>query len=391
MKSIKIILFIIFLSGALYAQDSVTIRMDPDNVLGGSVSQLFDSVEYIPLQTTKESLFGRIDRLQVADDLFFILDRSSDQVLIFKKDGKYKSKIQMQRYVKSTTQQGISSFMVDEDKKWVIVNNDTKPDVLYFFNYQGNLVKTIVGKQWSNFGYLDQHNYLMAANGDILDSASGLRANCLITDTSTKVIKKSLVKIVPGMMGSGQVVDKVPGEKEVIYAGAFDFSIYKIGITGIENKIKFIFPVIYTPPKEIYGTSYENQIKYTHEVNPKMLMGFLDIHTSGNFLTFSLMHIGFGHPSYIYSASSQNIYSMGNINTDSAHYFLPVISDGGNIYAADRNYFYSHIPVYYFKSGYNDNLKNRKAAYPDKIRRLYTSFGNYDNPIIIRLKPKQGI
>jgi hypothetical protein len=329
--------------------------------------------------------------LQVIDNLFFILDISSDQILIFRKDGKYQSKIQMQRYVRSGEQQGIVNFMVDENKKWVIVNNRTKPDVLYFFNYRGNLVKTIVGKYWSNFGYLDQNNYLMAADGDIHDSISGLSANCFITDTSTKVLKKSLLKIVPDMMGPGQVVDKVPGKKEVIYASEFDFSIYKIGISGIEDKIKFILPAAYTPPKDIYGSSYDKQMKYVSEVNPKMVMGFSDLHTSGSFLIFGLMHIGFGHPSYIYSSASQNIYSMDNINTDSAHYFLPVVAQGGNINGADKDYFYSNIPVYYFKSGYKDNLKSRKVTYPDKIKQLYTCFGNYDNPIIIRLKPKQGI
>lgn len=393
MKSIRIILFIILLSGKLCAQDSVTIRMDPDNVSGGSVSQLFDSVEYIPLQTTKQSLFGRVDRMLITNDLFFILDRSFDQIMIFKKDGKYQSKIQMQRYVKTADLQGIINFMVDEDKKWVIINNRAKPGILFFFNYQGKLVKTIAGgKYWSNFSYIDQHNYLMAASGDILDSISGVSANCLIMDTSTKVIRKSLLKIMPVMaMGPGQVIDKVQGEKEVIYASQYDFSVYKIDVSGIENKIKFIFPAAYTPPKDFYSISYDKRMQYVREVNTKMIMGLFNIHMSGKLLTFNLMEFRYGYPSYIYSSSSQNIYSMVNINTDSTHYFLPVISDRGDINAADQDYFYSNIPVYYFKSSYEDNLKSRKVAYPDKIKRLYTSFGAYDNPIIVRLKPKQGI
>lgn len=392
MKTTYTILLFILLFGKSYAQDAVTVRMDPDNVMGGSASQLFDSVEYIPLQSTKESLFGRIDRLLVTEGLFFILDKSTSQILIFTKEGKYQAKIQMQQYIKSTEMQGINNFMVDEDKKWVIVNHILKPDVLYFFNYEGKLIKTTIGKYWSNFSYLDPQHYLMTANGDIPDSLSGVSANCLITDTSTKEIRKPLFKIVPNMkIGPGQVVDKVQGEDEVIYAGQYDFAIYKINASGIKSQAKFIFPAAYTVPKELYSSSYENQFRYINEVNPKLILGLSNIHLSGGLLTFNLMRLRDRHPSYIYSSTSQQIYSMWNVNTDSAHHFLPVVAHEGNINAADKNYLYSNVPVYYFKLTYDDNLKNRKISYPDKIKQLYASFGTYDNPIIIRLKPKQGI
>lgn len=392
MKTINTILFAILLCGQLCAQEIITVRMDPDHVMGGSASQLFDSVEYIPLESSKESLFGRIDQLQVTDSLFFILDHSTKQILLFTKEGKYRSKIPMRRYIEQTNAQQINTFMVDEDKQWVIVNTSPERNTLYFFSYRGDLLKTIIGKSWANFRYLDAEHYLMTANGDITDSLSGLSANCLITDTSTSKIITPLLKAARNsIIGPGQDIDKVAGTDEAIYATQYDYSIYKIGVSGIKSQTRFIFPVAHTVPKEFFNSNYTDQFRFVTEINTTAVLGFYNIHLSQNLLTFNLNGPGLRYPSFIYSHTSQQIYSLWNVNTDSAHCFLPVVAHEGNINAADKDCFYSNIPVYYFKLMYEDNLKNRKIAYPDKMKRLYASFGNYDNPIIIRLKPKQGI
>jgi hypothetical protein len=135
---IKTFLFLLMLAPVAAAAQTVeTLRLDPDNAMGGSVSQLFDAVEYIPLQTTKESLFGRVDKLIVTREYYFVHDRTTDQILLFKKDGKYFSKVQMQRYVKTSTPDmfGINTFAVDEYNKWIIVNHLSRQGSIYIFNY----------------------------------------------------------------------------------------------------------------------------------------------------------------------------------------------------------------------------------------------------------------
>ncbi|RYE36341.1 MAG: 6-bladed beta-propeller, partial [Sphingobacteriales bacterium] len=95
------IFVISLMSTASYAQKiipidtskKVTIRVDPANTMGGNVSEIFASVDYIPLETTSESTFGRIEQLEVTDDRFIILDENTNCILIFKKDGKFVAKI----------------------------------------------------------------------------------------------------------------------------------------------------------------------------------------------------------------------------------------------------------------------------------------------------------
>lgn len=54
------------------------------------LSELFSSIKYIPLETKKESLIGRIRHIELINDTIYILDASSSKCLfIFSLDGKF--------------------------------------------------------------------------------------------------------------------------------------------------------------------------------------------------------------------------------------------------------------------------------------------------------------
>lgn len=72
------------------------LRIDPSNATGGNASEIFESIKYIPLQTTKESLFGKIGQLEITDQYFIILDQSTNSILFFNKDGTYHHKIKVE-------------------------------------------------------------------------------------------------------------------------------------------------------------------------------------------------------------------------------------------------------------------------------------------------------
>lgn len=60
-----------------------TLRVDPDNAFGASASEAFQSATYIPLETTKESTFGKIDKLEITDEYFIVLDENTNSILFF--------------------------------------------------------------------------------------------------------------------------------------------------------------------------------------------------------------------------------------------------------------------------------------------------------------------
>src|SRR5690606_34741442 len=62
------------------------IRIDPATSMGGTVSDIFEEVRFIPLETTKESLFSRIGDMQVTDRYFIIYDHNGNNVVIYTKE-----------------------------------------------------------------------------------------------------------------------------------------------------------------------------------------------------------------------------------------------------------------------------------------------------------------
>ncbi|MFV0604984.1 MAG: 6-bladed beta-propeller [Niabella sp.] len=77
----------------LQAQDVPKIRIDPAKAYGGTVSKYFSDVEYIPLETTKESLFGDVNELKITDSSIIITDIDTKSLLIFSKTGRFLKRI----------------------------------------------------------------------------------------------------------------------------------------------------------------------------------------------------------------------------------------------------------------------------------------------------------
>ncbi|WP_449436084.1 6-bladed beta-propeller [Pedobacter steynii] len=89
----------------------VTLRIDPSSARGSTVSQFFDEVNFIPLETTKESLFGSISQLKMTNDNYFVFDWETKAVLIFTKSGKYVAKVSASKIEKDPDVKDPSGFL----------------------------------------------------------------------------------------------------------------------------------------------------------------------------------------------------------------------------------------------------------------------------------------
>jgi len=70
-KYLSYILFsLVLFANSTKAQSPQKIRIIPKQAYGGPVSKFFDSIEYVPLETNKESLFGDINRLTITDESY---------------------------------------------------------------------------------------------------------------------------------------------------------------------------------------------------------------------------------------------------------------------------------------------------------------------------------
>lgn len=58
-----------------------------------AASDLFERVEFIPLETSDDCLVGTVSKIKITDNYFYILDAKSNAVFIFDRAGKYLKKI----------------------------------------------------------------------------------------------------------------------------------------------------------------------------------------------------------------------------------------------------------------------------------------------------------
>lgn len=375
-----------------FSQHVENVRTDPDNALGGSVSQLFDSVNYIPLETKKESIFGQIDKLIVTDEYFFILDHSMDQILIFRKNGRFHAKVQMQRIVKTNNIEGlgINTFAVDAYNKHILVNHRTRQESVFFFSYDGVFIKEQRGLHLELFGAIDSSNYLVTALGDMHDDKGGF-GNYAVMDTGLTYFRKFLFSKQPNIrVNIPGSISQLPGKASVIMSRPYDYSIYEVAAEGVQQQLKLTFPMINTLPSYFFDSAFvDKQAVFLRTSDHKAVLGLVNLLASGNTLAFSLFSLRNFYPgAYIYSKRSGNLYAVRNISTDSAHHFLPCVGMGGAIAGADQTAYYAEIPAYHFLARYEENAKNRNLHYPAEIKALYQSLKRNSNAVIIKLKPK---
>ncbi len=76
------------------------VLLDPAKAKDTTYSGIFEETEFIPLETTRQSIFGVIKQLVVTDRYFIILDTDTDAILFFNKQGKFitKYKNRLSRY-----------------------------------------------------------------------------------------------------------------------------------------------------------------------------------------------------------------------------------------------------------------------------------------------------
>ena len=154
MKNISVlVLFICFMSCQHKMTDGITV-IDLKSAKSAEipVSSYFSSVEYIPLESTKESIFKTQAEIFVSDKDIVVID--SRQILLFdRKTGKFKHTVgqfgqgpnEFDNLIGSTYYESSNTILVSKGNQWLEINCETglsqtnnKPDVSDFMVYSSN-------------------------------------------------------------------------------------------------------------------------------------------------------------------------------------------------------------------------------------------------------------
>ncbi|MEN5086779.1 6-bladed beta-propeller [Sphingobacterium faecium] len=381
------------------------LRIDPKVANGGSVSQVFEDIQFIPLQTIKESLFGDITQLEVTEKEYVIFDNDTKTILIFDKQGKYKCKINLMKEIGgklSVEDVDIYGFTLKNEKNIPLIEFSTKTKK-FVFNFDAKKINeykiasiesyaaqefifkdsTKVISYYRNLGSADKslYQYVIKKGGEIAYKYFEIDTSKYSKNGDFAVGGKSLIET-----DNPEIFNAVRN---------YDYNIYKISTNGISVAYRLVFPNINTIPidfnsnKKYLGKKLDYFFKF-----PKNIFGIGYTYKIGNNLYFKC---GSLHPdirkngSFVYNLTNDYLISLNKLDVDSSSNYLPIIGRWDNDFKKyDGEFLYCSLSSIELFS-YYEQEKVKKHKYPIAMQEYFNNGSKKDNPVIIRIKPRKDI
>ncbi|MGY6520207.1 MAG: 6-bladed beta-propeller [Mongoliitalea sp.] len=144
------------------------IVIDVDTSVKLNYSDIFESLEIIPLESTHELLVGDIDQVLFAENRIFIVDENKTKSLfIFDGSGKLVKRIESKGLGPGELFKPTSAQVLDKENQLVIF--DGRQGKCMFYDYDGNFLHEIRYKDWLatyDWIYHRGHFYFYSENGE---------------------------------------------------------------------------------------------------------------------------------------------------------------------------------------------------------------------------------
>ena len=123
-----------------YTDSIERILIKPEQGMEILLSQLVDTLTFVSLETTLNSLLVQIDKLEYDRGKYFILDRYQHSVLIFDSLGGFINKIGQKGRAPGEFE-FLECFTLDTENQYVITTDNFKN--LKYFSYEGKYIKSV--------------------------------------------------------------------------------------------------------------------------------------------------------------------------------------------------------------------------------------------------------
>jgi hypothetical protein len=404
------ILCLSFSFSALYAQDGkidssqmVNIRIDPGAARGTPVSKVFEEIEFIPLETTKESLFGKVKQLEIAENCFIIFDEDTKSIFIFDKTGKFKSKINEGKIVSNVDKKepsGFYEFQLKKENGITLIQVNTKKLSIYF-DLGGNLIKKApVNKEIFNVAYSFPESEMPIKLNQLKSKADSSYFEVAIFNKKNQQVAGffpfQISKILnDDLISSGKRFFNYGVLNELFYTRYFENNIYKITPTDAILAYQIVLPEKNSLPKNfIENPIYKGRRMEYFQKNKDKYYGIFNTYLFGNSLFFNFSSFGYKDRAFLYKLKESQLISMADLEPDELSSFLPVTDLG--ILDEFKNRGFNLYQDGYLYNSYSSlamfTLKEQTAGKNIKYNKILTEYfktqNKNSNPVIIRLKPK---
>lgn len=377
-----------------------SLRIDPYVANGGPMSQVFSEINFIPLETTKESLFGDIRQLEVTEKSYVILDDDTKCILTFDKQGKYRSKIELAKVLGAGAlnirELRVHHFELNRsgNEYTIQVYIDGK---LYTFNSGSKLLKIEKQNRYEPGEFRDLQEGVRAFSYN-KDSGGTDRARYYYALTKNgQTFAKYWQVDTSAYNNSAELAVGGPAFIETDDPGVFhvvksyDYNIYRLDNKGMSTAYRLIFPGKNTLPadfntNDVYlGKKIDYFFKHTDNI-----FGIGYTYKIGDFLYFKcgslsaeIRKIG----SLVYDLKRDHLVSLNRLDPDTLSHYLPVIGEWHNDFKKfDGTYLYSSLSSLTMQAFYEQE-KKKKREYPPAMQNYFRNLNKMNNPVLIRLKP----
>lgn len=415
-NALKVLLFSIICCTKILAQgnkvDSTgmkTLRLDPSTARGAAVSQVFDEVKFIPLETTKESLFGSISQFNVTENNFVVYDYDTKSVLIFDKSGKYVAKVnssKIEKDPKDKESQVLYGYLLikEDNQDYIQIYAGKK---VFYFDLKGQLLKKTVrperGHSYGNEKFSNdidvKQYYVDKKEKDSKDSTFYRFA--LVKD------KKKLAAYFPFHPDSGRNDENWGSSRfynngtpdELLYTRDYEYNVYKLTPEKLSLAYHLVFPAVNSLPND-YGTNpkYRGKRSVYFAANKKAFYRMDNVYQMGENLYLNMKNYDYNKSekkSLIYNFKSGQLTSISDIEPDTLSQFLP-ITDASSGYEFENNGFLLFEKGYFYTSysslamfAYKELNEGKNRKYDPLLTEYFKTENRKSNPVLVLLKPKK--
>jgi len=376
-------------NNTLDSSQILNLRFNPmDSLKQGSLilaSKLYDSVSYVPLQTSKLSVFTEIDQLEVTDKYFIILDNGTKAILIFNKNGLFHKKI---------ADVSTNSFSVDYLNGQIAFVDNNEAGTLVYYDFDGNyLKKEHLGIQYFSFAILGKEKIgyrsfeKMGIDTNVFRNFS-LFSNLIYfkeKSITTGYLPYDTAAVNPKEVANTQKNFYKSGD-DLFFIKPFDYYIYKITTDKVTKAFHISLPDDFCVPGDFcFNKKYLNNRRSYIAKHPDMVTLFSDFYnTKGNLFIKFYSTSGSTMDFFHYNFKTKKLVPFSHIASDSVSNFLPLGMHG---LASDGKTLFTSVQSSFLIKSRADS-KSDWPQLPLVLTNFFTTENNRSNPVIIKLYPK---
>lgn len=402
-----LIFLILFADHGIKAQEVEKLRIDPSQAFGGRVSDYFEQVNYIPLETTKQSLFGDISQLIITDSSFVIFDWDTRSALFFTRDGRYITKTKF----KEDTYPSLSHEKANHRIAVSVWDPAQKKATLTYYSLTG---KELEEKQ--SVKSKTQTNLISLGDGFAVGIGNCYFSPGMIPKDSINYLLKvykgdSVYKsffpynqtVNAGACVFGNMTITPSSQEGAVYVSPpLDGGIYRVTKDTVVKLYQVVFPMSRSVPKMIAESKDAKLIDSLRNANwpgENIITGISNIFLHKNLLFFKTDAKRYSWSqgsettkqyNFIYDTKTARLVSIERMSPDEQNGFLPLSNYRIYVWGLkyEDGYFYSNVSSLQLFTA-KEATADRKPKYSPAMEKYFATESRKSNPVIVQLKLKE--